>query len=59
MEWALWVFIAVMLGLFLWSLVTAGHVINKNVQPLIDDLFGVAPSTRDSAGKTPAKPKAD
>ena len=37
MEWALWVFIAVMLGLFLWSLVTAGHVISKNVQPLIDD----------------------
>jgi hypothetical protein len=40
------VFFAVMLGLYFWSHVTAGHAIGKRVQPFIDDLFGVVPKTR-------------
>jgi hypothetical protein len=41
MEWAFGVFLVVMLGLYIWSHVTAGHEISKKVQPIIDDLFGV------------------
>jgi hypothetical protein len=59
MEWAIWVFMAVMLGLYLWSHLTAGHEIGKKLQPFVDDLFGVAPSEHDRKGKPPAKPKAD
>ncbi len=59
MSWAIWVFMAVMVGLYLWSHLTAGHEIGKKVQPLVDDLFGVTPSKRDSDGKPPAEPKVD
>jgi hypothetical protein len=59
MEWAIVVFMAVMLGLYLWSHLTAGREISKKLQPLVDDLFGVAPSESDSKGKPPPKPKAD
>jgi len=59
MEWAIWVFMAAMLGLYLWSHLTAGHEISKKLQPFVDNLFGLTPSERDSKGKPPAKPKAD
>ena len=45
MEWANGVFFAIMLGLYIWSHVTAGHAIGKKVQPLVDDLFGVGRKT--------------
>jgi len=45
MEWAIGAFFIVMLGLYLWSHVTAGHAIGKKVQPFIDGLFGVSPKT--------------
>lgn len=45
MEWAIGAFFVVMLGLYLWSHVTASHAVGKKVQPLIDDLFGVSPKT--------------
>ncbi len=57
MEWAIWVLIAAMLGLYIWSHVTAGHRISKKLQPFVDDLFGVRPSERESKGEVPAKPK--
>ena len=41
MEWAFGVFFVVMLGLYVWSHVTAGRAISKKIQPYIDDLFGV------------------
>lgn len=41
MEWAFWAFFAVMIGLYIWSHVTAGHAISKKLQPFINDLFGV------------------
>ena len=53
MEWALGIFFVVMLGLYIWSHVTAGHAISKKTQPFIDQLFGVGqkseqkPSDRD------------
>jgi hypothetical protein len=59
MEWAIWAFMAVMLGLYLWSHHTAGREIGKKLQPFVDDLFAVSPSESDSKGKRPAKPKAD
>ena len=59
MEWAIWVFVVVMLGLYLWSHLTAGREISKKLQPFVDDLFGVASSERDSKGKPPTKPKTD
>jgi len=52
-------FMAVMLGLYLWSHLTAGREISKKLQPFVDDLFGVAPSESDSKGKPPTKPKTD
>jgi hypothetical protein len=51
--------IAVMLGLYVWSHVTAGHQIGKKLQPFVDDLFGVTPSERESKDQPPANPKAD
>jgi hypothetical protein len=59
MEWVIGVFMAIMLGLYLWSHLTAGREVSKKLQPLVDDLFGVSPSESDSKGKPPAKPKAD
>jgi hypothetical protein len=59
MEWALWILLAVMLGLYVWSHVTAGHQIGKKLQPFVDDLFGVTPSERESKDQPPANPKAD
>jgi hypothetical protein len=59
MEWAILVFMAGMLGLYLWSHLSAGREISKKLQPFVDDLFGVAPSESDSKGKPPTKPKAD
>jgi hypothetical protein len=50
MDWAIWVLIAVMLGLYVWSHLTAGHE--------IDDLFGDTPSERESKSRPTAKPKA-
>ena len=40
MEWAIGVFFLVMIGLYVWSHVTAGHEIGKKVQPFPNDLFG-------------------
>jgi hypothetical protein len=57
MEWAVWIFIAVMLGLYVWSHATAGHQIGQKLQPFIDKLFGVAPSQ--SEREKPTKPKTD
>ena len=45
MEWAVGAFFGVMLGLYIWSHVTAGHAIGKKVQPFIDDLFGIGSKT--------------
>jgi hypothetical protein len=59
MEWVIGLFVAVMLGLYLWSHLTAGHEVGKKVQPFVDDLFGVTPSERDSERKPPAKPRAE
>jgi hypothetical protein len=59
MEWVIVLFMAVMLGLYLWSHLTAGREISKKLQPFVDDLFGVASSERDSKGKPPTKPKTD
>jgi hypothetical protein len=59
MEWAIGVFVAVMLGLFLWSHLMAGHEVGKKLQPFVDDLFGVSPSERDSKRKPSAKPRAE
>ncbi len=42
MDWAIGVFLVVMIGLYIWSHVTAGHAIGKKMQPFIDDLFGVS-----------------
>jgi hypothetical protein len=41
MDWAIGVLFVVMIGLYIWSKVTAGHAIGKKIQPFIDDLFGV------------------
>ena len=41
MEWAFGVFFVVMIGLYIWSHLTAGHAIGKKVQPFINDLFSV------------------
>jgi hypothetical protein len=46
MEWAFWAFVVVMLGLYVWSHVTAGHAISKKLQPFVDDLFGVDQKSR-------------
>ena len=48
MDWAIWAFVAVMLGLYVWSHLTAGHKISKKLQPLVDELFGVTPSERET-----------
>jgi hypothetical protein len=56
-EWVIWVLIAVMLGLYIWSHLTAGHRIGKKLQPFVDDLFGVTPSERESKVKPPANHK--
>ena len=45
MEWAFGLFFAVMLGLYIWSHLTAGHAIGKKVQPFVDDLFGIRPKS--------------
>jgi hypothetical protein len=58
-RWAILVFMAGMLGLYLWSHLTAGREISKKLQPFVDDLFGVASSESDSKGKPPTKPKTD
>jgi hypothetical protein len=57
MELALWSFLAVMLGLYIWSHLTAGHQIGKKIQPFVDDLFGVTPSEPESKDKPPINPK--
>jgi hypothetical protein len=57
---AIWIFLAVMLGLYVWSHVTAGHEIGKKLQPFVDELFGVTPSERARKDKpSPGNPKAD
>jgi hypothetical protein len=43
MEWALWAFFAVMLGLFVWSSFTAKRDLSKKIQPFVDDLFDSHP----------------
>jgi hypothetical protein len=59
-EWAIGIFVVVMLGLYVWSHVTAGHRIGKKLQTFVDDLFGVRPSgTQQSKASPPAKPKAN
>jgi hypothetical protein len=54
----LWIFLAVMLGLYVWSHMTAGYEISKKIQPFVDDLFGVTPSDRDRKDKPPIGLKA-
>lgn len=51
----MWLLIAVMLGLYVWSHLTAGHEISKKLQPFVDDLFGAAPSKRESKGNPATK----
>jgi hypothetical protein len=59
MEWAFGTVIAVMFGLYIWSHVTAGHRVGKKIQPFIDEVFGVSPSSEpESEGNRPPKPKA-
>jgi hypothetical protein len=55
MESAFWVLIAVMLGLYIWSHLTAGHEISKKLQPFVDDLFGMTPSESENKDKGPPK----
>jgi hypothetical protein len=56
MEWAIGTFIVVMLGLFVWSNVTAG----KTIQPFVDDLLGVSTPEREKKARQPsADPKTD
>jgi hypothetical protein len=58
-EWAIGIFVVVMLGLYVWSHATAGHRIGKKLQPFVDDFFGVTPSAKqESKANPPAKPKA-
>ena len=57
MDWLIWVLIAAMLGLYVWSHLTAGHEIGKKLQPFVDNLFGITPSKGDSKDNPPAKPK--
>jgi hypothetical protein len=60
MEWALWIFLIVMLGLYFWSHVTAGRKIGKELQPFVDELFGVTPSAEpERKGDPPVKPGAE
>jgi hypothetical protein len=59
MELAIVLFMAVMLGFYLWSHLTAGRQISKKLQPFVDDLFGVAPSEIDSKGKPRTKSETD
>ena len=57
MDWLIWVLIAAMLGLYVWSHLTAGHEIGKKLQPFVDNLFGITPSKGDSKDNPPAEPK--
>jgi hypothetical protein len=60
MEWAALIFIVAMLGLYVWAHVSAGHRIDKKLQPFVDEVFGVTPSGRsESKGNPPAKPNAN
>jgi hypothetical protein len=59
MEWALWIFLALMFGLYIWSRITAGHKIGKKIQPFVDNLFGVTPSKGETKPKPSANPKID
>ncbi len=60
MEWVFWIVTVVMLGLYVWSHVSAGHRIGKKLQPFVDELFGVTPSGKgESKNNPPAKPKAN
>jgi hypothetical protein len=60
MEWAFWIAIVAVLGLYVWSHVSAGHRIGKKLQPFVDDLFGVTPAGKgESEDNPPAKPKAN
>jgi len=40
MEWAIGVVAAVMLALYVWSHISAGHRISQKIQPFIDEVFG-------------------
>ena len=46
MEWAVGLFVVAMLGLYIWSHLSAGHRISKKTQPFIDDIFGVTQKPR-------------
>ncbi len=43
MEWAFGVLVALMFGLYLWSIRTANQEVSKRIQPHIEDLFGTSP----------------
>jgi len=59
-EWAIGIFVFVMLGLYVWSHLTVGHRIGKKLQPFVDDFFGVAPSAKEKNKANPlAKPQAN
>jgi len=58
MEWAIGILIVVMLGLYIWSHLTAGHQVSKKLQPFVDELFGVTPSgEQENKGDPPTRPK--
>ena len=50
MEWVFGSVIAVVFGLFVWSVATTRREVTKRVQPVIDDLFW--PEDRDTTGAT-------
>lgn len=39
MEWAFGVFIAIMIGLYIWSTIPARRALSKNVQRVVDGVF--------------------
>jgi hypothetical protein len=59
MEWALWIFLAVMFGFYIWSHITASHEISKKIQPFVDNLFGATPSKGETKPRSSANLNAD
>ena len=43
MDLAFLIVIALMLGLYIWSHLSAGHRVSKKIQRFVDDFFGVSP----------------
>jgi hypothetical protein len=53
MEWIFWIVIVVMLGLYVWSHVSAGHRIGRKLRPFVDELFGVTPLGKSESKDNP------